>query len=95
MLPIEIRGQWHKDLWHAADTQLDRLYSNDWRAQRKGIYLVFWFGEKVPQNKNLKSLGRGSKRPSTADELRLALIENSEVAKQGRIEIVVLDLVRP
>src|SRR5690606_31431129 len=24
-LPIEVKGQWHRDLWHAADTQLDRL----------------------------------------------------------------------
>lgn len=95
MLPIEIKGQWHKDLWRAADTQLDRLYSNDWRAERKGIYLVFWFGEDVPKNKKLKSLGKGTNRPTTADELRLALIENSVVAKQGGIKVVVLDLVRP
>ncbi|MHA6267197.1 NACHT domain-containing protein [Aliiroseovarius sp. CAU 1755] len=95
MLPIEIKGQWHKDLWHAADTQLDRLYSNDWRAERKGIYLVFWFGPNVPKNKKLKSRGKGSKRPTTAEELRLELVEHSEVAKQGRIEIVVLDMVRP
>jgi len=95
MLPIEIKGQWHKDLWHAADTQLNRLYSNDWRAERKGIYLVFWFGEDVPKNKKLKSPGKGSKRPTTADGLRLALIENSVIAKQGGIEVVVLDLVRP
>jgi cytidylate kinase len=95
MLPIEVKGQWHKDLWHAADTQLDRLYSNDWRAERKGIYLVFWFGEDVPKNKKLKSPGKGANRPNTADELRLALIENSVVAKQGGIEVVVLDLVRP
>lgn len=95
MLPIEIKGQWHKDLWHAADTQLDRLYSNDWRAERKGIYLVFWFGPNVPQKKKLKSLGNGRNRPNTADELRLALIESSEVAKKGLIEVVVLDMVRP
>jgi hypothetical protein len=90
-----IKGQWHKDLWHAADTQLDRLYSNDWRADRKGIYLVFWFGPKVHKNKKLKSLGKGIKLPATASELRTALIEKSEVAKQGSIEVVVLDLARP
>jgi len=95
MLPIEIKGQWHKDLWIAADKQLDMLYSNDWRAERKGIYLVFWFGENVPKNKKLKSPGKGRKLPTTADELRLELIENSLVAKQGGIEIIVLDLVRP
>jgi hypothetical protein len=95
MLPIEIKGQWHKDLWNAADKQLDRLYSNDWRAEHKGIYLVFWFGENVPKNKKLKPPGKGTNRPTTADELRVALIENSVVAKQGGIEVIVLDLVRP
>lgn len=29
-VPVEIKGQWHKDLWHAADTQLDRLYASDY-----------------------------------------------------------------
>lgn len=95
MLPIEVKGQWHKDLWHAADTQLDRLYSNDWRAERKGIYLVFWFGPDVPQNKKLKLSKSGLKPPASAKELRTALIENSDVAKKGNVEIFVIDLVRP
>jgi hypothetical protein len=95
MLPIEVKGQWHKDLWHAADTQLDRLYSHDWRSDRKGIYLVFWFGTKVPKNKKLKAPGKGSERPTTADELRLALIQKSVVAREGGVAVIVLDLVRP
>ncbi|WP_122075971.1 NACHT domain-containing NTPase [Pseudophaeobacter sp. EL27] len=95
MLPIEVKGQWHKDLWHAADTQLDRLYSNDWRAQRKGIYVVFWFGPFVPQNKKLKWPKSGAKPPNSAEELRATLIENSDVAKEGNVEIFVVDLVRP
>lgn len=95
MLPIEVKGQWHKDLWHAADTQLDRLYSNDWRAERRGIYLVLWFGSDVPASKKLKSPGKGKQRPETAEALRIELIERSDAAKQGRIEVVVLDLTRP
>ncbi len=38
MVPVEIKGQWHKEIWNAADTQLDKLYSADWRADRRGIY---------------------------------------------------------
>jgi hypothetical protein len=94
MLPIEVKGQWHEDLWDAADKQLEKLYSNDWRADRRGIYLVFWFGQEVPTNKKLKSPGRGIDKPATAEELRLALNERSLAAKEGRVEIVVLDLVR-
>jgi len=94
MLPIEVKGQWHKDLWHAADTQLDRLYSNDWRAERKGIYLVFWFGPNVRNGKKLKLPTGGAKPPTSAEALRAALIENSDVAKKGNVEIIVIDLVR-
>ena len=93
MLPIEVKGQWHRELWHAADAQLSRLYSNDWRAERKGIYLVFWFGGDVPKNKRLKLLNEAEKQPTTAGELRIALIENSAEARQGNIEVFVMDMV--
>ena len=94
MLPIEVKGQWHRELWHAADTQLSRLYSTDWRAERKGIYLVFWFGSNVPENKKLQILDEADKQPASAEELRLALIENSTEARQGNIEVFVMDMVR-
>jgi hypothetical protein len=93
-MPIEIKGQWHPDLWHAADTQLDRLYSTDWRAERRGIYLVLWFGDTTASNKKLKGPGDGSSLPKTPAELRTALIERSKAAKEGRVEVIVLDLAR-
>lgn len=93
-MPIEIKGQWHPDLWHAADTQLDRLYSTDWRAEKRGIYLVLWFGENTPRNKALRSPGLGLPLPRTPAELCAALIERSKAAKEGRVQVVVLDLAR-
>lgn len=93
-MPIEVKGQWHSDLWHAADTQLDRLYSSDWRAERRGIYLVLWFGDTTAPNKKLKGPGDGSSLPKTHAELRTALIERSKAAKEGRVEVIVLDLAR-
>jgi hypothetical protein len=91
-LPIEVKGQWHKDLWHAADTQLDRLYTQDWRAENRGIYLVLWFGQNQPNKKRLQTPGRGKTKPQTAEELRLMLTTTCLAALQGRIEIFVLDL---
>ena len=44
MLPIEIKGQWHGELWSAAEGQLAPRYATDWRAGGRGIYLVLWFG---------------------------------------------------
>lgn len=93
--PLEIKGQWHPDLWHAADSQLDRLYATDYAAERRGIYVVLWFGHDVPDAKKPKARGRGLSRPRTAEELRAGLVASSRAARDGRVEIVVLDLERP
>lgn len=93
-LPIEIKGQWHPQLWQGADIQLDALYTGDWRADGRGIYLVLWFGAQAAP-KRLTSPGRDVTRPETARELLDMLIARSQSAKEGRVAIVVLDLTRP
>lgn len=95
MLPIEIKGQWHNDLWTAAETQLDRQYASDWRADRYGIYLVFWFGRSVADRKKPKAPPKGIAAPNTADEMQVALTNALPAALQGRIAVVVLDLTDP
>ena len=90
ILPIEIKGQWHPELWTAADKQLDHLYVNDWRAER-GIYLVLWFGEDT----SLPSPPDKRPKRTTAHELREALRAISKAALAGRVDIVVLDVTRP
>ena len=93
-MPIEVKGQWHKELWKGADMQLDALYTGDWRADGRGIYLVLWFGTQKEKNKRLKSPGRGMKHPQSADELREMIIAKSKSAREGRVVVYVLDLVR-
>lgn len=90
-LPIEVKGQWHSELWTGADNQLNKLYAQDWRAEGRGIYLVLWFGLRT-DNKKLKSRGKGKPIPTAADQLKEMLIESSQAAKSGQIEIVVLDI---
>lgn len=92
-LPIEIKGQWHSELWTAADTQLDRLYAIDHAADNRGIYLVLWFGNGVPKAKWPRARA-GQPRPLTADALRRELITTSKAAREGRVAVVVLDLER-
>lgn len=92
MVPIEIKGQWHKNLWTAADRQLDLLYTNDWRAER-GIYLVLWFGVDSPKRPSKPPAD--IEAPMSADELREALAERSATTREGRTKIVVLDFTRP
>ncbi|MBD1230886.1 hypothetical protein IDM33_14835 [Acinetobacter seifertii] len=90
-LPIEVKGQWHPELWTGADNQLNKLYAQDWRAEGRGIYLVLWFGLRA-DNKKLKSRGKGKPIPTAADQLKEMLIERSQAAQTGQIEIVVLDI---
>lgn len=93
-LPIEIKGQWHKEVWNAADTQLARLYTPDWQAHDHGIYLVLWFG-KQRGGKALKALGKGQKTPTTADQMQQMLKARCLAAQSGKVAIVVLDITRP
>lgn len=93
-MPIEIKGQWHPALWHAADTQLASLYARDWRAEKRGIYLVMWFGPDVPLNKKLHKRGKGLPMPQSPDELRELLVASSDAARDGLIRVIVIDLAR-
>jgi hypothetical protein len=93
-IPIEIKGQWHSELWTGSDRQLDALYTPDWRAEGYGIYLVLWFGEQKQATKRLKSPGRHEPLPKTADELKQMLIAKSRSARESRVAVFVLDLVR-
>lgn len=93
-LPIEIKGQWHREVWNAADKQLDHLYSSDWRAQGFGIYLVLWFGLQ-PANKALQSPGKGISSPQTPIEMKEMLIARSSAAQAGRVSVFVMDLTAP
>lgn len=92
-LPVEIKGQWHKDVWNAASTQLDEKYCIDWRTDRQGIYLVLWFGQTA--SKKLRTAPPGIKTPTNAEELRTALIEGLPIDARERIEVFVLDVSRP
>ena len=90
ILPIEVKGQWHADLWTAADKQLGHLYCNDWRADH-GIYLVLWFGPDV----SLTKPPEGVQTLRSPKELQAALTATSKEAQAGRVTVVVLDLTRP
>lgn len=93
-VPIEIKGQWHPNLWTAAATQLDR-YTQDWRAHGRGIYLVLWFGKLAEfPKKNIRPHPDGLEDPSSADELYEMLRETIPDDRRGDIEVTVLDLSR-
>jgi hypothetical protein len=92
-LPIEIKGQWHPEIWNAASVQLIEKYARDWRADDRGIYLALWFGH-VPR-KNLPKHPRGLPRPTSPDQFCDMLTDKLTAAERTRIDIYVLDVSRP
>ncbi|NPE57818.1 hypothetical protein HLB27_00880 [Dickeya dadantii] len=91
-ISIEVKGQWHRAVWTAADAQLDRLYTSDFRANGTGIYLVLWFGKQKGRKHALKSPGGKVSKPSSPFEMKEMLEQRCLSSQQGRVEIVVLDL---
>ena len=95
-VPLETKGQWHRDVWTAATTQLDKFYAIDYKAESRGIYVVFWFGqnEKIPPGKKLKLPPPEIPKPRTPEEMKSSLISLLPDYRRSDIAIVVLDVSR-
>ena len=92
-LPVEIKGQWERNVWDAVNDQLDVKYTVDWQADGRGVYIVLWFGN-VPC-KNLPKHPDDLPRPKTAGELEGMLKDRLPEARRSSIDIFVIDLSRP
>ena len=92
-LPMEVKGQWHPEVWQAATDQLDLKYLIDWRSEQRGIYCVFWFGDLPSRSgRRLQAPPEGVNTPTSADDMRKLLIELIPEARRAMIDVVVLDL---
>jgi len=92
-LPIEVKRDYHSDLWTACENQLDRLYTRDPQAEGYGIYLVFWFGDKRPRS--MPKPPHSLPKPNTAQGLENALRSLIKADDQNRLAVVVIDVTRP
>lgn len=88
MLVIEGKGQWHRDLFSAAASQLADRYSMHQHADEQGIFLVIWYGSEWPV--------AGSDRHDyeSASELQAAIGERLPDELRGRVDVFVLDVSR-
>jgi hypothetical protein len=92
-LPMEVKGQWHENVWDAATDQLDPQYLIDWRSEQRGIYCVLWFGDLASSTRRrLKAPPKGLKRPNTSEEMGRMLIDRIPESRRSLIDVVVLDL---
>lgn len=73
-LPIEVKCDWHPEIWTAWRDQLAAKYSREPRACGQGIYVVFWFGPDRGSGRYVASAPDGTK-PASAAELQRGLDE--------------------
>ena len=89
-LPIEIKGEWHSELWTAMGEQLLARYTLDKNSGGFGIYLILWFGgslQPTPKDKG--------KYPTSAGELEERLRVMIPAQAQKQIYVRVFDVSWP
>ena len=90
LLPIEAKHHFHRDLWTAWKTQLDGLYVRDPATGGLGIYLVFWSGP--CKGRGIPAPPKKVSRPSSPNELRLAIQSIIPQSDRQRLRVVVVDI---
>jgi hypothetical protein len=91
-LPVEIKGQWHPEVWDAPMEQLAARYVRDWHAEGRGAYIVIWFGDVL--RKRLPPHPDGLVAPHTPEALQDMLTDRIPEAMQGLIDVYVIDVTR-
>lgn len=86
LLVIEVKGQWHADLYSSASKQLYERYTNHPDAEHQGIYLILWFGEKE------KIAGIKNHNIKCAQELKEKIRASMPKSLLGLIDVFVLDV---
>jgi hypothetical protein len=89
-VPIEIKGEWHPDLWTAVQNQLIPQYTKQKETEGFGIYLVLWVG-----GTEQPAVRDGGKKPATSSELESRLHNNLPKDIQKKIAVRVIDVFRP
>ena len=84
-VPIEIKREGHPGLWTAAADQLIPKYTTLPAAAGHGIYLVLWFGRRIPR-------GPPGQPPTTPEALQQALEEVASRDDSSKVEVRVLDV---
>jgi len=94
LLPIEIKGDWNRDLWTAATEQLAKQYATEPRCHHQGIYLVLWLGSK--RGAAAKPKPHPNAPTNTSADLQYCLqLEVDRNTKGQNIRVLVLDISIP
>ena len=88
-LPIEIKRDYHRELWKTIHQQLIPFYTISPETEGRGLYLVLWFNFK-----RLPTHPQGLPPPKSAIELEEMLKSTLTPAERKLIEVFVLDVRR-
>lgn len=88
LLVVEVKGQWHRELYTAASAQLYERYSIHPDAEQQGVFLVIWFGA----NEEVAGSMRHGIR--SAQELKRSIEDKLPKDLEGLIDVFVLDVSR-
>ncbi|OHX37469.1 hypothetical protein BJL95_05450 [Methylomonas sp. LWB] len=86
-LPIEIKRDYHRDLWKTLHQQLIPRYTISPETEGRGLYLVLWFN-----SKKLPTHPQGLPPPKSATELTEMLKATLTPAERKLIDVFVLDV---
>jgi len=90
VLPIEIKGEWHAELWTAVQSQLIPQYTRLAETEGYGIFLVLWVG-----GSEQKGARDGGEKPISPSELASRLSACIPKESQSQIAIRVIDITKP
>jgi hypothetical protein len=93
LLPIEVKHQYHAEIWTAWKTQLQRLYTRDAGAGGLGIYLILWSGHR--SSRSVPNPPDGSAKPMTPGELKNSIESLIPIADRQRLRVIVVEIAPP
>jgi hypothetical protein len=87
---IELKRDYHSDVWTAVEGQLERYYAHDPEAKGFGVFCVFWFGDRRPSG--IPAPPGGSLGPCSASEMEQMLLDFMPPDYRSRLAIIVIDV---
>lgn len=87
---VELKRDYHTDVWTAVEGQLERYYAHDPEAKGFGVFCVFWFGDKRPSA--IPAPPGGSSRPRSASEMEEMLRGLMPPDHRSRLAVIVIDV---
>jgi predicted NACHT family NTPase len=86
---IELKRDYHAEVWTAVEGQLERYYAHDPEAKGFGVFCVFWFGDKRPSA--IPVPPGGLARPRSASEMEQMVRDLMPPDHRSRLAVIVID----